>query len=150
MLRFSVENRPSWADFDPSNGRLSGAPAEGDVRRWEGVRISVSDGRAQVSLSPFVIDVRAAGTFLGNATLSWSPPTQRADGSPIGGLAGFRVVYGTQPGRYDYSVRIDNPGITRYMVEDLYPATWYFAVTAISADGLESPPSREVSKRIDG
>lgn len=84
----------------------------------------------------------------GSATLSWTPPTQRVDGSPLGTLAGYRFLYSLTSGQYDHKIRVDNPGIMRYVIEGLTPGTWYFSITAIDTDGLESSPSKEASKTI--
>lgn len=85
---------------------------------------------------------------MGAVTLSWTPPTQRVDGSPLGALAAYRILYGQASGQYDHMIRVDSPGIVRYVVEGLAPGTWHFAISAIAVDGLESSPSMEVSKTI--
>ena len=149
-LLFSVENAPPWATFEPATGLLMGTPDEGDVGTWENVVLSVSDGVNVVSLPPFDIEVAANGAATGTATLSWTPPTERSDGSPIGELAGYRVLYGPASRAYVFETKLDNPGLTRFVVETLGMGAWYFAVTAIDTDGLESLPSQEVSKRIGG
>ena len=84
----------------------------------------------------------------GSATLSWQPPAERLDGSPLLNLAGYRILYGQESGRYSYTIEIDNTGITRYFIGDLGEGAWFFAVVAIDTEGLESPPSAEVSKHI--
>jgi len=84
----------------------------------------------------------------GAATLSWTPPTTRADGSPIGRLAGYRILYGPTSGRYERVAAIDNPGISIYVIDGLAPGTWYFAIQSVTSDGLVSAPSEEVSKSI--
>ena len=66
----------------------------------------------------------------GNATLSWEPPTQRTDGSPLTDLAGYRIAYGTAPDNLGEMVTLNNPGMTSYVVENLARGTWYFAMTA--------------------
>lgn len=149
-LQYSVENAPPWATFDPATGLLIGTPDEGDVGNWEDVRVSVSDGINTVTLPAFDIVVAANGAATGTATLSWTPPTERSDGSPIGELAGYRVLYGPSSRYYVFEAKLDNPGLTRYVVETLGKGHWYFAITAVAADGLESVPSEEVSKRIGG
>jgi len=58
-LSFSISNRPAWASFDPSSGRLSGIPQVDDVGDFPGITISVSDGQATSSLEPFAITVAA-------------------------------------------------------------------------------------------
>jgi hypothetical protein len=45
-------------------------------------------------------------------------------------------------------ITISNAGIVQYVVDNLSPATWYFAVKAISAGGVESDFSATVSKTI--
>jgi hypothetical protein len=147
-LTVSASNLPSWLSLNSSTGLTQGTPGEGDVRTWSGISLTVSDGQATASLAPFSLNVVAQGAVTGSATLSWSPPTERADGSPIGELEGYEVLYGQRSRDYDIVVEIHNPGITRYVIESLGPGTWYFAVKAVTADGLESAPSQEVSKTI--
>jgi len=81
----------------------------------------------------------AIPTAKGSVTLSWMPPTTNDDGTPLA-LTGYRIYWGEAEGHYPYSVTLNNPGLTRYVVEQLTPSRWYFVATALSADG-ESPPS---------
>jgi hypothetical protein len=85
---------------------------------------------------------------IGSTTLSWTPPTQNLDGSPLTDLAGYKMYYGNEPGNYHTSIRIDNPGITIYVVENLTPNIYYFVLTAINSSGVESQISNEVSKLV--
>jgi hypothetical protein len=147
-LTVTVENRPPWVSLNPSTGLMQGTPQDGDILTWSGIRLSVTDGIATASMPAFSIAVSPQQANSGTATLSWSPPTERADGSPIGELAGYEVLYGQQSRNYDTVIELDNPGLTRYMIEGLGPGTWYFAVKAVTTDGLESAPSQEVSKTI--
>lgn len=84
----------------------------------------------------------------GSATLSWLPPTERVDGSPLARLSGYRILYGQQSGHYSFAIEIDNPGLSRYFIDGLGEGHWYFVIVAIDAEGLASPPSAEASKRI--
>ena len=84
----------------------------------------------------------------GSVRLSWEAPTTRADGSPLTNLAGYRIRYGTTPGTYPIVVEVNQPTATSYTVLGLAPATWYFALTAVDAAGVESVPSAPVSKRL--
>ena len=45
-------------------------------------------------------------------------------------------------------MRIDNVGLTAFVVDNLYPATYYFAVTAFNTAGLESDYSNEVERLV--
>ena len=85
---------------------------------------------------------------LGSATLSWTAPTLNTDGSPLTDLAGYRIYYGTEPGFYQVTIQLDNPGLTTYVVEYLTPNTYYFVMTAINSIGIESRLSSEASKQV--
>jgi len=85
---------------------------------------------------------------MGSATLSWQAPTQRADGSPLTNLAGYRIRYGTAPGSYPNLVQIANPGVTTHVIGNLPPGTYYFVATAYDSSGRESEFSGVVSKTI--
>ncbi|HEX6999822.1 MAG TPA: putative Ig domain-containing protein [Gammaproteobacteria bacterium] len=146
-LTFSITNKPAWATFDESTGRLEGTPGAGDVNNYPNIVISVSDGQTTASLPPFSIAVQAVAT--GSATLSWTAPTQNSDGSPLTNLAGYKVYWGPSEGDYQSSATINNGGVTTYVVENLGPGTWYFVVTAFNDAGVESGFSNVASKTIE-
>jgi len=57
-LTFSITNKPSWASFSTSTGRLSGTPDNGDVGTTTGIRVTVTDGsNASASLPVFDLEV---------------------------------------------------------------------------------------------
>lgn len=143
-LAWSIQNRPSWATFSTTTGRLSGTP--GAAGTSANIVISVSDGTASVSLPAF--SITATSTVLGSATVSWQAPTQNTDGSTITDLAGYRIVYGTSAGALTQIIEVTNPSVTSYVVDQLAAATWYFAVKAYKSDGTESALSNVASKTI--
>jgi hypothetical protein len=145
-LAFSISRKPAWAKFDPTSGRLWGTPKAADVGNFTNIRISVSDGKESASLGAF--DLSVDPLALGSATLSWNPPTDNTDGSALTDLAGYRIYYGRNKQDLKRSVVIQNPGLTRYVIENLTPARWHFAMTSINSAGLESPRSQTVSKII--
>lgn len=145
-LTFSISNRPAWATFNTSTGRLSGTPTAAQVGSYSNIVIRVSDGRTTVSLPAFSIAVTQVGN--GSATLSWTPPTRNSDGSTLRNLAGYRIVYGTSSNALNRTIEVRNPGVSRYVVENLSPATYYFAVRAVTSSGRESPNSNVASKTI--
>ena len=108
--------------------------------------IEVSDGRATASLSAFTITVNALGS--GSAVLNWVPPTQRVDGTPLTNLAAYRIYYGASPEALNDVIRVDNIGLTSYVVENLGAGTWYCAVSAVDAAGIESLLSNGAMKTI--
>jgi len=86
----------------------------------------------------------------GAVTLSWQPPMQNSDGTPLMDLAGYNIYVGTSSETYDYrQVRLNNPGLTAYVVEQLAPDTYYFAATAFNASGVESAFSGEIVRTIN-
>jgi pectate lyase len=60
-LTFEIEHKPEWADFDTATGELSATPGFGDDGTYADIVISVTDGTATASLSPFTIAVEAEG-----------------------------------------------------------------------------------------
>jgi putative Ig domain-containing protein len=145
-LAFTIQNKPAWATFNTTTGRLSGTPAAADVGSYSNISITVSDGKASTSLSAFAIAVTAVAN--GRATLSWTAPTENTDGSTLSNLAGYRIRYGTSATSLTQTIVIDNASVTTYVVEDLSPATWYFAVTAVNSQGAESTNSNVANKQI--
>jgi len=146
MLSFSIMNLPRWANFDPMSGRLFGTPDSGDIGLYIDIQIAVSDGQASAELPTFAIEVVAYAN--GAVTLSWVAPTENTDGTPLFDLAGYEIFWGGQPGSYSYSVEILNPGITTYIVEHLTAGTYYFAIKAVTDQGLASSFSNEAMKTI--
>jgi hypothetical protein len=145
-LTFSIQNRPAWATFSTSTGRLSGTPQLTDIATFSNIIISVSDGTASASLPAFNLSVLQAAT--GSAQISWTAPTTNTDGSSITNLSGYRVLYGRTSGSLDESVNVTNPGLTTYRVENLSVGTWYFAVVAMNAAGGESDMSNVATKTV--
>jgi len=59
---FSAEMLPSWADFDPNTGTLSGIPGADDIGTYDGIVIYVTEERwVPDSLPPFSIEVIMPG-----------------------------------------------------------------------------------------
>jgi len=145
-LEFSIARKPNWATFDRASGRLAGTPAADDVGNFTNITITVSDGGVSAALSDFDITVDAIA--LGTATLSWNPPTENTDGTSLTDLSGYRIYYGRSESQLNRSVVINNPGLTRYVVENLAQANWFFAMTSVNSDGVESRRSPTVGKTI--
>jgi hypothetical protein len=125
---------------------LSGTPRTSDVGTYSNITITVSDGEASDTLGPFSIAVVATAT--GSATLNWLPPTMRTDGSRLTNLAGFIIYWGTSPDDLTNTATLSNPSVSTYVVDELTPGTWHFAITAFDDDGLESAFSNMASKTV--
>jgi hypothetical protein len=145
-LTFSIANRPAWAAFNAATGQLSGTPTATSVGTYSNVVISVSDGKARTSLASFAITVVDASR--GAASLTWEPPTQNTDGSALTNLAGYRIVYGSAAHQLTQTIQVANAGISSYVVENLAPGTYYFAVRAYASNGAESSDSNVIARVV--
>ncbi len=145
-ISFTVQNLPSWASFNSNTGTVSGTPSQADVASYANILISVSDGSNANSLAGFSIVVTQSGS--GSVSLSWSPPSQNEDGSALTNLVAYKFYYGTSSGDYSSQVRVNNPGISSYVLDNLSPATYYIVATAVNGDGVESRFSNESSKQV--
>ena len=148
VFRFEIAGKPAWASFDVLTGSLTGTPTEGDIGTYTGIEISVTDGIDTAKLPAFSIEVVAAGTATGSVTLSWTPPSQNEDGSQLTDLAAYRILWSRNGSSFSNSARIDNPSVTRYVVENLTPGTYEFAATAINSAGVESRFSNTITRVV--
>ncbi|HEY7639428.1 MAG TPA: putative Ig domain-containing protein [Steroidobacteraceae bacterium] len=145
-LTFAIANRPAWATFNAATGQLSGTPTSTSVGTYANVVISVSDGKTSAALAPFAVTV--ADMSNGAASLTWIPPTQNTDGSALTNLAGYRIVYGVSASQLTQTIQVTNAGMSSYVVENLAPGTYYFAVRAYTQGGAESADSNVVAKIV--
>ena len=81
-------------------------------------------------------------------TLTWQPPTENSDGTPLTNLAGYTVYYGTASQSYSQSIKLSNPGLSTYVVDNLPAGTYYFAIAAYDSSGAQSSFSPEVSAAV--
>ncbi len=99
-----------------------------------------------LALSILIVLNVSAG-FAAQTTLSWTPPTQNEDGSPLEDLAGYVVYYGTSSNTYTQSIDVDN--VTNYQVSGLsYDTAYHFALKAYDTSGNQSIYSSELIKTI--
>lgn len=67
----------------------------------------------------------------GEATLTWTAPTQNCDGSALINLASYSVMYGQAQTTLPLSP-------LSYTVKGLLPGTWWFSVAAVNSTGGRS------------
>ena len=145
-LSFSIQRRPAWAAFNTTTGQLVGQPSLGDIGVYENIRISVSDGKTSSALPEYSITV--TDSALGSMTLSWNPPTENSDGTALTNLAGYNIYFGKTQGNYPNRIRISNPSVTTYLVENLLPATYFVVATSFNTMGVESAYSNVARKTV--
>ena len=105
------------------------------------------DAAGQSSTSAAVtmtITVPAPAT--GRADLSWTAPTANEDGSAAS-LSGFTIYQGTSSSNLQ-AITTVNSSTLSYTINNLAAGTYYFAVTAVGTNGMESTYSNVGSKNI--
>ncbi len=82
------------------------------------------------------------------ATLKWSAPTTRTDGStiPMSEIAGYKVYLGTSSDSLAPVAEISDAYTMEYKFDTFEDGTYYFSVTALDTDDLESDIPEPVSK----
>jgi hypothetical protein len=82
VLTFRIENRPDWATFSPTTGRLEGTPPGTAQPVYQRILISVTDGKAFSELPAFDLTVQGGGGGANAApTISGTPSTSVIAGS---------------------------------------------------------------------
>lgn len=150
-LSFSILNKPAWASFNVATGELSGTAQPGS---YANIVIQVADGVSSSALPAFTLEVpdssgvSASGT--GTAHLSWNAPELNTDGSSVAksDLAGYRVYHGTSRQNLNDIREVPGSGQTEFTLDHLLPGTHFFAVTVVTANGIESSLSEIGSKTI--
>jgi len=89
-----------------------------------------------------VDDMAGGGPGANSLLLSWKAPTTNDDGSALEDLAGYKLYYGTLPGRYSKVIDVGN--FTSAVIADLGSGTYYMTVTAYDNNGNESKHSEEI------
>jgi hypothetical protein len=153
-LAFSIENKPTWAQFNTANGQLTGTPTAQEST--SNIVITVSDGKASASLPAFAIAVGTASSASPGSSapsgpgvaLSWNVPTRTVDGETLQDLSGYRIHYGTNQNALVNSIEIQSSGSNNFSVQNLRPGTYYFAVRAVAANGAESVLSNVISRTV--
>jgi hypothetical protein len=77
-LTFSITNRPTWATFSTTTGRLQGTPAVANVGSFANIQIRVSDGQDSATLAAFAITVSDVANRA--PTISGTPSTSVMQG----------------------------------------------------------------------
>jgi hypothetical protein len=94
-LSFTIANKPAWASFSSTTGKLTGTPTTADIKSYANIVITVSDGQTTASLAPFAIAVSAAPdqaptisgspatTDVAGTAYSFTPSAADPDGTPL-------------------------------------------------------------------
>ena len=141
----------SWTSDKGGEGKATGETS------WQTEAITLAIGENTITVTAEdsngatasrTLIIRREAEFPGSVTLTWEAPTTREDGSPLTDLAGYYIHYGRMSETYDYEIKVDNPGVMSYVVENLSSGTWYFVASAYDSAGLQSNFSNEISGDI--
>jgi hypothetical protein len=102
-----------------------------------------TSGSSSSSTSP------PASSSNSSITFSWVPPTENSNGSALTNLAGYKIHYGTASQDYTQVVAVNNPSLSRYVLDSLPNGIFYFAISAYNSAGVESTLSGEISATVD-
>jgi Putative Ig domain len=150
-ITFGIWDKPPWLSFDKTTGRLYGTPTAANVGTYWHIGISASNGYYRGVLPSFSITVPSQGAALppSAVTIAWTPPTENTNGSTLTDLAGYHLYYGTSQSSLNKVVDITNPGLASYVLSSLSAGTWYFALTSVNTQGVESARSAVVSTVVE-
>lgn len=98
-LRFSIANKPNWANFSRKTGKLSGTPGATNVGTYNNIVISVSDRKTSSSMPAFNLHVETAGASSSNSVNTTNSALE------ISGTPGTSVIAG---GTYIFQPTVRN------------------------------------------
>ena len=124
----------AWSGNRPTNG----SQVVGPIARDSTYTLTCSGDGGRTATSSSAVSVRTAKP-------TWTGPTENIDGSSAN-IVSYRVYYGPSSGNYTNSVDVENPAMMAQI--PLRPGIYYFAITAISAEGFESDFSNEMVRTV--
>ena len=89
-------------------------------------------------------------TGKGFARLSWTPPTEREDGTALDNLNHYRIYFGNTNDNLNNILIMPCNNFPEFTVHELPAGEWFFAVTAVDADMRESQLSNIEIKVVGG
>jgi hypothetical protein len=142
----------SWSGTSVSNCQASGA--------WSGPKKATGTetiGPLQTDASFTLSCDGTAGKLVamtsvlvseGGKLISWQPPEQNVDGSPLTDLDAYRIYVGLTSGNYGQPIELTDAAISSYFIQ-LLPGRYYITMTAVDVDGNESSFSNEVLTTVN-
>ncbi len=93
-LSFAIVQKPSWATFSSSTGKLSGTPTSANVGSYKDIEIGVNNGAASAISKTFSIQVAASGSTTPPATPT---PPATTPSTPSTPSTSALTISGTPP-----------------------------------------------------
>lgn len=100
---------------------------------------SVQSSSASVGVNEVIV--------LQSIALEWSIPEAREDGAALelNEIDGYVISYGVEAGNLENILEVGSGTDTSYIVEDLEPGTYYFAIATVDIDGVQGASSEVIS-----
>ena len=102
---------------------------------------SSTTSTGSTTAAPFAARGRPSINLPGTVTLTWIAPTENTNGTKLTDLAGYHIRYGTDPTGLSKTIDLNSTSTTAYEITGLSPGTYYFAISAYTAEGSESAQS---------
>jgi hypothetical protein len=118
------------------------SPSRAGVSPIAKTRISFQSFIARLGLVACALLLTCGAACAASITLAWDP-------SPDAGVASYKAYYGGASGVYTNSV-ITGTATSTTISGLVNGRTYYFAVTAVTAAGVESPFSAEIAVLVSG
>ena len=173
MSRHSWERGVSEATLQLSADSAELRPGESTILRWSGEHVSncqasgnwsgtkvdsgsQTTGSLETDATFTLTCDSAQGTIMaatsvlvtsGGTLITWQPPTENVDGSPLNDLLAYRIYVGDSTANYHQHVDVTDPNASSHFVP-LSRGDYHVAMTAVDSDGNESAFSNEVIKTV--
>jgi hypothetical protein len=149
-----VDYQVSATDAVDSSVAIACAPQSGSTFApgESTVRCEAMDWAGNVSRASFLVSVVLAAADSYSANLSWVVPSSRENGDPLAitELAGYEVYVIAEASGEDQLLAIDDPMVSKLVVPNLAPDTYFFSISSIDKDGLISRLSSIISLIVPG
>ncbi|MEJ2416361.1 MAG: hypothetical protein P8Y45_05420 [Exilibacterium sp.] len=136
---------------DTGTGTADGTSSDTGTGTADGTSSDTGTGTADCTSNVTSTGVEEP-TILDNAVaLSWLIPELRLDGSnlSLSEIGGYEIVYQRQGDPLSYSIIVDDPNLSYYIIENLETGNYEFMIAAFDADGMFSEFAKPVYKFIE-
>lgn len=147
-LRLTSTTAPANGTVTLSGTAVRYTPARG-FSGTDTFSYTAGDGRGGLASATVTVSVTVSEPQ-GNATLSWSIPTTRANGSPIAiaEISGYEISMVAENTGDEQVIEVTGGATTTHTLTGLAPDTYHFSIAARDAEGSLSELSEVASKTI--
>lgn len=129
----------TWSSTEVTSCMASGG--------WAGTK--AASGTEVVSASATTTYTLVCSAATGQATTSWTPPTQNTDGSPLTNLASYKLYHATTAGGVPSATPIVvTAPATSHVITGLPAGLRYYGIRAVNAAGVESAMSNLANNTV--